>query len=265
MIRLEKVRVLFNQGTALEKVVLKNISLTIEEGEVVTVIGGNGAGKSTLLNVLTGDINISQGRIFFEETDVTRWSSEKRARMVARVFQDPLIGTCGTLTVEENLALAFYRGKNLGLGFALSPKNRKIFITFLERLNLGLEKRLRDPIGLLSGGQRQAISLIMAALSPMQILVLDEHTAALDPRTAAFIIQLTRNIILEKNLTVLMVTHSMHQALEVGNRTLMLTEGEIVFDVKGEERSKLKEDDPLKLFKEVVHKTGEEDEFLLNS
>ncbi len=265
MIKLEKIRVLFNQGTALEKMVLNNVSLAIEEGEVVTVIGGNGAGKSTLLNVLTGDIRPSHGKVFFENIDVTDWPAEKRASMVARVFQDPLVGTCGNLTVEENLALAFYRGKNLGLNFALSPNNRKIFHGFLEKLNLKLEARLKDPIGLLSGGQRQAISLIMAVLSPMKILVLDEHTAALDPRTAAFIIQLTCNIILEKNLTVLMVTHSMHQALEVGNRTLMLTEGEVVFDVKGKEHSKLTEDDLLKLFKEVIHKSGEEDEALLNS
>lgn len=264
MIKLEKIRVLFNQGTALEKMVLNNVSLAIEEGEVVTVIGGNGAGKSTLLNVLTGDIRPSYGKVFFENINVTDWSAEKRASMVARVFQDPLVGTCGNLTVEENLALAFYRGKNLGLRFALSPNNRKIFHEFLEKLNLGLEARLKDPIGLLSGGQRQAISLIMAVLSPMKILVLDEHTAALDPRTAAFIIQLTCNIILEKNLTVLMVTHSMRQALEVGNRTLMLTEGEVVFDAKGKEHSKLTEDDLLKLFKEVVHKRGEEDEILLN-
>lgn len=264
MIQLEKIHVLFNQGTALEKTVLKNISLTIEEGEVVTVIGGNGAGKSTLLNVLTGDIKASRGKVLFENVDVTAWPAEKRASMVARVFQDPLMGTCGSLTVEENLALAFYRGKKLGLNFALSPANKKTFQEFLGKLNLGLEARLKDPIGMLSGGQRQAISLIMAVLAPMKILVLDEHTAALDPRTAASIIQLTRTIILEKKLTVLMVTHSMHQALEVGNRTLMLTEGEIVFDVKGKEHSHLTEDDLLKLFKEVVHKTGEEDEFLLN-
>lgn len=264
MISLKNVSVFFNKGTALEKRVLRHLSLDINERDFVTVIGGNGAGKSTLLNVLTGDILVDRGSVLIDDQDVTRLPTERRSAFVSRVFQDPLVGTCGPLTVEENLALAFKRGRSRGLGLALTPSCRNLFRGFLARLNLRLEDRLKDPIGLLSGGQRQAISLIMAVLSPMKILVLDEHTAALDPRTAEFIINLTREIVAEKELTVLMVTHSMHQALSVGNRTIMLSEGEVVFDASGRERSHLKEEDLLRLFKEVIKKHPNEDDILLD-
>lgn len=185
------------------------------------------------------------------DQDVTKWPVEKRARLVARVFQDPLEGTCGALTVEENLALAAMRGKNRGLSMALNKKNRELFRDTLARLGLGLENRLRQPIGLLSGGQRQSISLMMAVLSPMEILVLDEHTAALDPRTAAAIIQLTKSLVEEKKLTVLMVTHSMHQALEVGTRTLMMHTGRVLHDLSEEARRNLSSADLLRLFEEL--------------
>lgn len=239
MIRLDNLTVVFNAGTTLEKKVLKNLSLNIEENEFVTVIGGNGAGKSTLLGALTGDVRVTKGRILFDGEDVTGYSPTKRSHLVARVFQDPLKGTCGNLTVEENLALALKRGQNRSLSKAITKDLREQMAHHLSRLHLGVEKRLRDPIGSLSGGQRQAISLIMAVLSPSKILLLDEHTAALDPRTAAFIIQLTKEIVESKKLTTLMVTHSMHQALDVGTRTIMLDEGEVVFDVAGKDRSTL--------------------------
>ena len=239
MIRLDDLNVTFNPGTNLEKKVLRGLSLQMDENEFVTVIGGNGAGKSTLLGSLTGDVKLNSGRILFDGEDVTNYAPTQRSHLIARVFQDPLKGTCGELTVEENLALALRRGKNRGLTKAITKDIRDQLGHQLSRLHLGVEKRLRDPIGSLSGGQRQAISLIMAVLSPSKILLLDEHTAALDPRTAAFIIELTKDIVGIKKLTTLMVTHSMNQALEVGNRTIMLADGKVVFDVKGAARKKL--------------------------
>ena len=252
MIRLENINVIFNKGSVMERAALQDLNLTIDTQEFLTVIGSNGAGKSTLLGILTGNITPTQGRIFIHEQDVTSWSVEKRASLVARVFQDPLEGTCGALSVEENLALAASRGSSRGLKKALNNASRAAFRDILTRLNLGLEDHLKQPIGLLSGGQRQAISLMMAALSPMEILVLDEHTAALDPRTAAFIIELTKDIVQQKHLTVLMVTHSMHQALEVGTRTLMLKEGRIVKDLDQQQRSQLNTGDLLTFFEEIV-------------
>ncbi len=239
MIRLDDLTVVFNPGTNLEKKVLRGLSLNMDENEFVTVIGGNGAGKSTLLGALTGDVSLTKGRILFDGEDVTNYSPTKRSHLIARVFQDPLKGTCGELTVEENLALALKRGQTRNFTKAINKEIRENLCHHLGRLHLGVEKRLRDPIGSLSGGQRQAISLIMAVLSPSKILLLDEHTAALDPRTAAFIINLTKDIVGTKSLTTLMVTHSMAQALDVGNRTIMLADGKVVFDVKGAARKKL--------------------------
>lgn len=251
MLSLQNISVTFNKGSQLARHALRDVSLTIQEEEFVTVIGSNGAGKSTLLNVITGSLKPQQGTLFVNDTDVTSWSVEKRAQFVARVFQDPLEGTCGELTVEENLALALKRGTSRTLSKALSPSNRALFEETLGRLNLDLEKRLRQPIGLLSGGQRQAISLMMAVLSPMEILVLDEHTAALDPKTATFIITLTRDIVREKKLTVLMVTHSMHQALEVGTRTIMMHNGSVKHDLDTKAREKLSSQDLLTFFEEL--------------
>jgi putative ABC transport system ATP-binding protein len=248
MIRLAQVNVIYNKGTDLEKAALKNVTLDIQPNEFITVIGGNGAGKSTLLSVLTGDTPIMSGGVLFDGVNVTKWSPEKRASVVARVFQDPLKGTCAALTVEENLSLAYHRGQPRGLQRALNSQMRDLFAHHLKRLKLGLENRMKVPIGSLSGGQRQAISLIMAVLSPMKILLLDEHTAALDPRTAAFILKLTHEIVEDKKLTTLMVTHSMHQALDIGTRTLMLHEGKIVYDVHGSERAQLTPHDLIELF-----------------
>ncbi len=256
MIRLEDIHVTFGAGTPLETRAVRGISLTINESEFVTVIGSNGSGKSTLLNVLSGEVFPSQGKILIGDQDVTSWTTAQRAKLIARVFQDPLAGSCENLSIEENMALAWYRGQPTGYGSALNSENRAVFKKQLTRLGLGLENRLRDKMGLLSGGQRQAISLLMSALQPAKIILLDEHTAALDPKTAAFVLDLTCQIIDESKLTSLMVTHSMQQALEVGTRTVMLHEGKIVFDVSGEERKGLKVADLLDLFKR--NQQGEE-------
>ena len=256
MISLEDIYVTFGEGTPLETRAVRGISLDIQAGEFVTVIGSNGSGKSTLLNTISGETSPTRGKIKVGDEDVTYWSTAKRAQLIARVFQDPLAGSCENLSIEENMALAWYRGKLRGVGSALNSQNRDVFKKQLSRLGLGLDKRLKDKMGLLSGGQRQAISLLMSALQPAKILLLDEHTAALDPKTATFVLDLTCQIIDENKLTSLMVTHSMQQALEVGTRTIMLHEGNIVFDVKGEERKGLNVVDLLDLFKK--NQQGEE-------
>jgi putative ABC transport system ATP-binding protein len=264
MIRLKDVHVTFNRGTATEKKALRGISLTIKEGDFVCVIGGNGAGKSTFLNTLCGDTIPERGTISIDNKNVTSLLSWQRAPYVARVFQDPVAGTCANLTIEENLALAMTRGEKRGFKLALNKEYREIFRAQMSRLKLGLENRLNSPIGLLSGGQRQAVSLIMAVLKPMKILALDEHTAALDPKTADFILKLTREIVAENNLTSLMVTHSMQQALDLGNRILMLHEGRIVFDVAGKKRDGLTVADLVDLFHKASGLTLDDESLLLN-
>lgn len=256
MIRLDNIHVTFGQGTPLETRAVRGISLSIKTGEFVTVIGSNGSGKSTLLNALSGEVIPNHGTIMIGDIDITHKTTAQRASLISRVFQDPLAGSCENLSIEENMALAWNRGQTSGLGPALSDKNRKVFKQQLSRLGLSLENRLKDKMGLLSGGQRQAISLLMSALRPAKIILLDEHTAALDPKTAAFVLDLTCQIIEENKLTALMVTHSMQQALEVGTRTIMLHEGKIVFDVSGEERKNLTVTDLLDLFKR--NQQGEE-------
>lgn len=263
MIRLQNLHASFNQGSILETRALNGIDLSIKKGEFITIIGSNGAGKSTLLNILCGDILPTQGRIIIDNLDVTYKTNWQRSGSIARVFQDPLIGSCANLTIEENMAIAYCRGRSHKLRFALSHKRRDLFKTHLARLGLGLENRLQDPIGLLSGGQRQAVSLVMAILRPMKILILDEHTAALDPLTAASILKLTKEIIAEKNLTALMVTHSMDQALETGHRTVMLHEGKIIFDTKDSDRNQLTVQNLLDLFKNASGLKLDDDRLLL--
>jgi putative ABC transport system ATP-binding protein len=248
MIRVQGIVVTFNRGTPMETRALRELDIEIAAGEFVTVIGSNGAGKSTLLNVLTGDAAANAGNVSIDDQDVTGWAPPKRAALVARVFQDPMAGSCADLTIEENLALAAARGARRGLRTAVDHRRRDDFRARLRQLGLGLEARLTDRMGLLSGGQRQAISLLMATLRPMKILLLDEHTAALDPKTAEFVLDLTRRIVEEQKLTTLMVTHSMRQALDCGERTVMLHEGRIVFDVAGAERKGLDVPDLLALF-----------------
>ena len=251
MIRVSDLSVTFAPGTVLETKALRGIDLALPAGQFVTLIGSNGAGKSTLLNALTGDARLAAGRIEVDGQNVTAWDAPARAALIARVFQDPLAGSCAALSIEENLALAAARGCRRGLGAALRPELREVFRRRLASLGLGLERRLGDPMGLLSGGQRQVVSLMMATLAPMKILLLDEHTAALDPKTADFVLDLTRTIVAEQKLTTLMVTHSMRQALDCGERTIMLHDGRVCFDLEGRGRAGLDVPDLIALFAEV--------------
>ncbi|KAF1020445.1 MAG: Energy-coupling factor transporter ATP-binding protein EcfA2 [Paracidovorax wautersii] len=263
MLSAQHLEITFNPGTPIETRALRGLSLEIAAGQFVAVIGSNGAGKSTLLNAISGDLSVDHGRIVIDGEDVTRQPVWERASRVARVFQDPMAGTCEDLTIEENMALAQQRGQGRGLRLAVQPSMRGLFREHLAKLGLGLENRLADRIGLLSGGQRQAVSLLMAALQPSRILLLDEHTAALDPRTAAFVLRLTERIVAEKKLTTMMVTHSMRQALDVGERTVMLHQGQVVLDVSGEERRNLDVPDLLRMFEKVRGETVSDDALLL--
>ncbi|EEX41321.1 ABC transporter ATP-binding protein [Vibrio furnissii] len=264
MIRLEDIQVTFNPGTILENRALKSVCLEVPEHQFLTVIGSNGAGKSTLLGAVTGETPMVGGQVLIDDIDVTRQSVDQRANVCARVFQDPLAGTCGALTIEENMALAYMRGKRRSWTHALSSSRRKLFQERISILGLGLEDRLGDNIGLLSGGQRQAVSLVMATLSDSKLLLLDEHTAALDPRMAAFIIDLTKTIVNEFNLTVMMVTHSMKDALACGDRTVMLHQGQIVLDVAGEQRATMQVPDLLEMFSKVRGEELSDDSLLLS-
>lgn len=263
MLSARNLEITFNPGTPIETRALCGLSLDIPSGQFVTVIGTNGAGKSTFLNAVSGDLAVDSGQILIDGDEVTRLPVWARAERVARVFQDPLAGTCEDLTIEENMALAQQRGGRRGLSRAVREEMRAAFRDNLATLGLGLENRLGDRIGLLSGGQRQAVSLLMAALQPSRILLLDEHTAALDPRTADFVLQLTARIVAEKRLTTMMVTHSMRQALDVGDRTVMLHQGQVVLDVSGEQRKGLDVPDLLAMFEKVRGEKLADDALLL--
>jgi len=263
MLSAQDLFITFNPGTPIETRALRGMSLEIPAGQFVTVIGSNGAGKSTFLNAISGDLAVDTGRIAIDGMDVTRQPVWARAQRVARVFQDPMAGTCEDLTIEENMALAQQRGTRRGLARAVKASERAMYRERLATLGLGLENRLSDRIGLLSGGQRQAVSLLMAALQPSRILLLDEHTAALDPRTADFVLQLTARIVAENQLTTMMVTHSMRQALDVGQRTVMLHQGQVVLDVSGQERARMDVPDLLQMFEKVRGEKLADDALLL--
>ena len=229
----------FFKGTINEKTALQGINLRLEEGDFCTVIGGNGAGKSTLLNSIAGVFPVDEGSITINEIDVTKMPEYKRAKYIGRVFQDPMVGTAGNMQIEENLILAMRRGKSLGLKWAFKDSEQAFFKERLALLGLGLEDRLSARMGLLSGGQRQSITLLMATMLRPELLLLDEHTAALDPKTAENVLQLTDKLVAEHNLTTLMITHNMEHAIEYGNRLVMLYHGKIVVDVRGEEKKNL--------------------------
>jgi putative ABC transport system ATP-binding protein len=248
MLELKDVHVTFGKGTQLSNHVLKGINLKVNDGEFVTIIGGNGAGKSTLMNIVAGDVLPDTGQILIDGKDVTKLSTDKRAKLVARVFQDPMIGSCAALTIEENLSLAYRRGQCRGLSLSLNKELRKKFKESLADLGIGLENRLKDKVASLSGGQRQAVSLVMATLQPSKILLLDEHTAALDPKMAKTILELTQKLITKHKLTALMITHSMSQALEYGSRTIMMYHGEITKDMDSSERTQMNPADLLAFF-----------------
>ncbi len=261
MISLKNITIHFGKGTATFRAALKNLSLKIQEGEFVTVIGSNGAGKSTLLNAIAGEFIPDAGHIWIDDEEVTQHSTSTRAKHVARVFQDPIAGTCSHLTIGENLALALCRGKGRSLKSAVTPASRVHFQDILRPLNLGLENRLDTSMAMLSGGQRQSVSLLMATLSPLKILLLDEHTAALDPKTSRFVMEVTQRIVEEKGLTALMVTHSLSQALQYGTRTVMLHESQLIYDIAGEERKRLTPQDLMQQFGSSI----DSDRLLLNS
>lgn len=253
----------FGPGTPIENPVLRGLDVDIPDGQFVTVIGSNGAGKSTFLNAVSGDVAVDAGCIRIDGVDITRQKGWQRASLVARVFQDPMAGTCESLTIEENMALAWARGEKRGFRFSVNRQLRNIFRERLAELGLGLESRLSDRIGLLSGGQRQAVSLLMASLKPSRVLLLDEHTAALDPKTASFVLQLTARLVEQAKLTTLMVTHSMRQALDYGTRTLMLHEGRVILDVSGPERAGLEVEDLLHMFEKTRGTKLDDDNLLL--
>ena len=238
----------FNPGTVNEKRALNGINLHLDEGDFVTVIGGNGAGKSTMLNIVAGVYPVDCGSIIIDGVDVTHLREHKRAKYLGRVFQDPMTGTAADMQIEENLALAARRGKRRGLRPGITAKERKEYKELLKILDLGLENRLTAKVGLLSGGQRQAITLLMATLQKPKLLLLDEHTAALDPKTAKKVLDITEDIVSRNNLMTIMITHNMADAIRVGNRLIMMHEGRIVVDVKGEEKKKLTIEQLLQLF-----------------
>lgn len=238
----------FHRGSVNEVRALDDISITIKDGDFVTVIGSNGAGKSTLLNGIAGSFLLDSGSISIDQHDVTRWPEYKRARLIARVFQDPLLGTCPSATIEQNLALALKRGKPRGLGPGVRTRDRSRFRDELKKVGLGLEKRLQDRVGLLSGGQRQSLTMLMATLVRPDVLLLDEHIAALDPKTASHILSLTQEIIASQGLTALMITHNMKHAIAYGNRLIMLHQGRIILDIKDDEKRGVTVQDLLKQF-----------------
>ena len=255
MLRIEDVYKTFNAGTINEKKALCGVNLTLEEGEFVTVIGGNGAGKSTTLNAVAGVWPVDSGRIYIGGDDVTRLSEYKRAKYLGRVFQDPMTGTATTMSIEENMAIAARRGKTRRLTWGITKAERDTYREMLKTLNLGLEDRLTSKVGLLSGGQRQALTLLMATLKKPKLLLLDEHTAALDPKTAAKVLETTEMIVNRDKLTTLMITHNMKDAIVHGNRLIMMMDGNIILDIRGEEKKHLTVEDLLHKFEEV---SGEE-------
>lgn len=251
MISIKNVSKTFNKGTVNEKRALDNLNFEINDGDFITVIGGNGAGKSTMLNAIAGVFPVDCGKVEIDGVNVTRDPEFKRAKYIGRVFQDPMKGTAAGMQIEENLSLAYRRGKTRGLGWQVHAQEREIYKRELARLGLGLEERLSDKVGLLSGGQRQAVTLLMATLKRPKLLLLDEHTAALDPATAATVLRLTREIVEGEKLTALMVTHNMKDAIAIGNRLIMMDRGTIIYDVSGEEKASLTVDDLLKKFEEA--------------
>ena len=264
MLTLKHISKTFNPGTVNEKRALQNLSLTLDTGEFVTIIGSNGAGKSTVLNAIAGSFFVDAGSIMLDGEDVTFLPEHKRSRSIGHLFQDPLKGTAPGMTIEENLALAYLRTNGKASPFSrITRADRALFREKLAQLGMGLEDRVRQPVGLLSGGQRQALTLLMATMVPPRLLLLDEHTAALDPGTADKVLDLTRRVVAESNITCMMITHNMSQALELGSRTLMMADGSIVLDVSGPERAGLTVDDLLARFKAGTGKALDNDRMLL--
>lgn len=261
MLNISHVSKTFNPGTINAKLALDDVTLDVNSGDFITIIGANGAGKSTLFNAISGSFFTDSGSITLNGKDITLMPSHKRARYVGRLFQDPMLGTAPGMTIEENLALAAGHGGWLS---RISKEDKERFREKLSVLGMGLEDRMNKPVGQLSGGQRQVLTLVMATINPPELLLLDEHTAALDPATAEKVLELTKNVVEENKITCLMVTHNMQSALDLGNRTLMMDQGRIIYDTSGEERSRLQVSDLLVLFKETAGKALDNDRMLLS-
>ena len=264
MLEIKEIWKTFNAGTVNEKQALRGVSLTLNDGDFCTVIGGNGAGKSTMLTPVAGTFPVDAGTISIGGTDVTHLPEFKRAKFIGRVFQDPMMGTAPTMQIIENLALAARRGQNRGLKWGITKAEKERYQELLHGLDLGLEDRLTSKVGLLSGGQRQALTLLMASLQKPKLLLLDEHTAALDPKTAAKVLELSDRIVEENHLTTMMVTHNMKDAIAHGNRLIMMYDGRIVIDVSGEEKKKLTVPQLLELFSKVSGSDEADDKLLLS-
>jgi len=263
MLTLANVRKAFNRGTVNEKVALNGLNLHLNKGDFVTVIGGNGAGKSTMLNMIAGVYPLDSGTVTLDGTDISRLSEHARAKYLGRVFQDPMRGTAADMQIDENLALARRRGQRRTLRWGITHAEREEYREALATLGLGLESRLSDKVGLLSGGQRQAITLLMATLKQPDLLLLDEHTAALDPKTAAKVLQITQQIVDESGLTTIMVTHNMHDAIRLGNRLVMMADGRVIYDVQGQEKARLHRADLMAKFEEAAGEEFANDRMLL--
>ena len=264
MLKLDNIHKTFNPGTINEKIALNGVNLTLNEGDFVTVIGGNGAGKSTTLNAIAGVWPIDSGKIYIGGDDVTKLSEHKRAKYLGRVFQDPMTGTATTMSIEENMAIAARRGEKRGLSWGITHQERDTYREMLKALDLGLEDRLTSKVGLLSGGLRQAITLLMASIKKPKLLLLDEHTAALDPKTAAKVLEISDKIIAENHLTAMMVTHNMKDAIVHGNRLIMMHEGKVILNISGEEKKKLTVEDLLHQFEKVSGEEFANDKALLS-
>ncbi len=264
MLEIKNIAKTFNKNTVNEKTALRKLSLTLEDGEFITVIGGNGSGKSTMLNAIAGVFPVDEGRVVIDGIDVTRLPEHKRAAHIGRVFQDPMMGTAAKMGIEENLALAFRRGQRRSLAWGITKSEREHYCNVLEDLGLGLEQRLTSKVGLLSGGQRQALTLLMATLKKPKLLLLDEHTAALDPKTAAKVLEITESLIKRDKLSTLMVTHNMKDAIALGSRLIMLYDGRIVIDLKGEEKENLTVEKLLKMFGSISGSDEADDKLLLS-
>lgn len=254
MLKLKSINKGFNKGTINETSIFNNFNLEINKGEYITIVGSNGAGKSTLLNIISGALELDSGNIFLEERDITNLKEHKKSKIISRVFQDPTKGTSPSMTILENLSLADNKGKKFGLSLGVNKKKIEEFKNHLSILNLGLEDKINTKVGMLSGGQRQALSLLMATLNTPKILLLDEHTAALDPKTSETIINLTNNIVKEKNITTIMITHNLNHAIEFGNRLLMMHRGETILDIGKIEKSNLTKNDLIEEFNKITFK-----------
>ncbi len=264
MLKLKNIEKIFHENTPSENIALSGANLTIHEGDFITIVGSNGAGKSTLLNSIAGVFKINEGKILLNDKDISGQAEYERAKYIGRVFQNPLSGTSPEMTIEENLSLAFSKSKNLSLKWGLNNYKRNIFKNKLKKISLGLEDRLDIKVKLLSGGQRQALTLSMATMTKPQLLLLDEHTAALDPATAIKINNLTRELVKENNITTLMITHNMEDAINIGNRLIMMDEGNIILDISGKEKNELSIDQLLQMFHERQGKKYSNDRTLLS-